>query len=314
MAVLDRLALIVLNYNSYDDTVFCVDRLISFDALYHIVIVDNASPDGSGQMLADRYADQVVVGDVDSSGTLSKTVDVICSEQNGGYGAGNNIGIRYADEQYDIDTVAIVNPDVEIQDISTIVRLYDVINSEAVYAVAGGRIVSGNYDEQCNINYSCWPVPTYREVIGKQSLFSRRYDRPFEAEEITENIYEVGCVAGCFFLAKLSCFKEIGLFDENIFMYNEEDLLGFKCVLKGYKTVLVMDAIYHHNHKPSEQEKKSFVQKIHSTEASYKSAGYILREAYSGRGLFGLLIVEVFNRFYLACCFIKTCVLEKKAE
>lgn len=92
-----RVAVIILNYNNYSDTVECVDGIL--DAGYlDIVLVDNSSPDGSGERLHNRY-----------SGELN--VSYIQSGENRGYAAGNNVGIRYALEYLDDEYICILNND-----------------------------------------------------------------------------------------------------------------------------------------------------------------------------------------------------------
>lgn len=79
-----RIAVVVLNYNNYSDTVGCIG-LIAGQRDLDIVLVDNCSSDDSGVRLRDRYAGQQGLYFIDS-------------DSNGGYAMGNNLGIRYAVE------------------------------------------------------------------------------------------------------------------------------------------------------------------------------------------------------------------------
>ena len=287
---MDRLALIILNYNSYEDTVRCVDRLLSFKEDYRIVVVDNNSPDGSGERLQARY-----------NGTPD--TDVILSDRNGGYGAGNNIGIRFADERFSADTVAIINPDVDIPASVVLRTLYDKLNSNERYGIIGACLTFR--DGSFNLNYSAWNIPTPAQIAGKQSLFTRRYKIRFKEDILEPGVLKTECIAGCFFMARMDVMKQIGLFDENMFMFNEEDAIGIRCRDAGYLAVLMPDQHYYHDHHTPSKEGMTFSSKVHDTADSYVTAKYLCRKYYNGKGLVRLWIVEVINRIYLALAYFK---------
>lgn len=92
-----RIAVIILNYNNYSDTVECVDGILDADFL-DIVLVDNLSPDGSGDRLRNRYAS-------------NSNVTYIQSCENRGYAAGNNVGIKFALNSLYDEYVCILNND-----------------------------------------------------------------------------------------------------------------------------------------------------------------------------------------------------------
>lgn len=287
--ILSSLALIILNYNSYDDTVHLVDQLIEFCADYHVIIVDNASPDGSGKRLMSRYEDM-------------RIVDVVMAGVNGGYGAGNNVGFRYAEDKYGADVMAVLNPDVEIPDLGVINTMHETLMSDERIGIVGSVI--GDRESNADLNHSAWPVVTARQFARKQSLFSRRYAVPFECIHITADIVRVGCVAGCFFMIRTETLHDVGYYDEDMFLYNEEDVLGIKCQLKGWKVVLALSCAYFHNHHDSDGI-LTFDQKIHATNASYVSAKYVCREYYDGRGLVTLWMAEATNMLYLAAAYFR---------
>jgi hypothetical protein len=89
---------VVLNYNGYDDTVKCIRSLekVSYANL-KLLLVDNGSPDGSGERLKEEFS----------------RIPIILLKENTGYAAGNNAGIRYALEQ-GADYVLVINNDVVV--------------------------------------------------------------------------------------------------------------------------------------------------------------------------------------------------------
>jgi GT2 family glycosyltransferase len=186
-----KLALIILNYDSYPDTKACVDALLAFDEPFHIVIVDNASTDGSGARLHERY-------------DAEKRVDVTDAPSNSGYSAGNNLGIRFAADRYEIDYVGILNPDVRIPDKEVLRALTEVIDNNEKCALAGAAIEGR--DGVLNLNLSAWPVAQVGDFVNKQSLFTRRYKVAFDGNPIAPGLYKTGCVAGCFFYGEAVIF------------------------------------------------------------------------------------------------------------
>ena len=98
---MNKIAFVILNYCTFSDTVECInsvkDKIDADD--YEIVIVDNASPDGSGQQLRERYKG------------VSK-ITILHNESNLGYACGNNVGFRYAKNVLDCNFIVILNSDV----------------------------------------------------------------------------------------------------------------------------------------------------------------------------------------------------------
>lgn len=284
-----NLALIILNYRSYEDTVSCVDQLLSFNKDFHIIVVDNKSPDDSYEKLVCKYSD-------------NNSIDLILAEENKGYSAGNNLGMKYAIEKYGVDTVGILNPDVIIPEVEVLNVMLERLYSDDSFAVIGGSTIT--VGEQYNPNTSAWDIPTVKELFKGHSLKKKRASvriRTLAAPKLAQ----VDCVVGCFFLAKVKCMQEVGFFDENVFLYNEENILGIKLKRKGYKEVLALDQFYYHNHRKHDNSKINFKQKIKSTHNSYLSRKYLCKTYYNSQGLFRLRMAELYNKIYLALAYIK---------
>ena len=84
------IGIVILHYNDAQMTESYIRNLnnLSWEDLRgHIIVVDNASPDGSGVLLKSKYAD-------------SKNVTVLINERNEGFARGNNVGIRYCHESF----------------------------------------------------------------------------------------------------------------------------------------------------------------------------------------------------------------------
>ena len=101
----EHVAIVILNYNTFSDTVDCINSIIKQDypkELTHIIIVDNKSTDDSAQKLMDKYA---------GSG-----IHFVQSKENLGFANGNNLGILYARNVLHYNYVYLVNSDIEFYD------------------------------------------------------------------------------------------------------------------------------------------------------------------------------------------------------
>ena len=114
-----NLATVVLNYNDATTTIKLLSIIEHYTALDHIVVVDNCSTDDSFQILS-AYA--------------SSKIDVVKSDRNGGYGYGNNYGIRYLNEKYKPSHILICNPDIDIEE-SVLAKMLDVFEKDSKVAV-----------------------------------------------------------------------------------------------------------------------------------------------------------------------------------
>lgn len=105
---MQRLAVVVLNYNDYENTAAQVERILHYECINHIIVVDNCSSDRSAEKLEKRIQLWNEAFSVDK-------VRFRRAERNGGYGAGNNLGMREA-EKLGMDYVLIANPDVSFSE------------------------------------------------------------------------------------------------------------------------------------------------------------------------------------------------------
>lgn len=121
-------AFVILHYRAIETTKKCVESIRNLYGDKHIVIVDNASPDGTGRELAQAYS-----GDPE--------ISVLLNSENSGFARGNNVGVRYACEHLAADFVVALNNDVEILQQDFIIQI-DRIYRERPFDLLGPDIVS----------------------------------------------------------------------------------------------------------------------------------------------------------------------------
>ena len=223
--------IVVLNYNNHQETSDFVKAIVQHQSLKHVVVVDNCSTDGSYKELLG----------------LSKypKVDVIKTIANGGYSSGNNSGVWHALKTYGSEVVIISNPDIEVCD-STISALISEIKSASDIGLVTGLVhdPSGKV-----ISNFAWKVPTYFDIIVNQFRVISKVMRAVSNRSIYFNYdaesdgikLEVGAVSGCFFAIKSSVFEQMRGFDERVFLYGEENILGYRLRELGFRSIVLLD-------------------------------------------------------------------------
>lgn len=288
--MVNQLGLIILNYNSASDTINCVSKLLDIKENFKIVVVDNCSTDNSFQILKKKFKNL-------------QGIDLIKTDANKGYSAGNNFGIKYAIAKYGITHFGILNPDIIILDTTLLNRMLQILDRHPQSAIIGGATL--NSDGIYDVNAAAWNVPTGRQLVIDHTLFLKRR-KELIAHEVEKDVFEVGCVAGCFFLANVELVKKIGFLDENVFLYNEENILGIKCKQAGYKVLVYTKGFYIHNHCYKKNVVIPFKKKIMASHQSYISRRYLCKKYYPWYIVPMLDCAEILNKIYLSVAYAKS--------
>lgn len=220
--------IIILNYNDCERVEKLVKTIEGYNSLEHILIVDNCSIDGSFNRLKKLASDKV---------------HVIETNRNGGYAIGNNYGVKYAKEKWNIDTLYFANPDV-LFDEDVILNIEENLWQSDKYGVATVLVKEG---------YNAWELPGYWGTVRMLFLFLFMIHKKKMKKELIEKrgIHEVGVTEGSFFAIKSSVFDEVGGFDERTFLYLEENILAYRLRQHGYKEIISADEYYIHEHSQS---------------------------------------------------------------
>lgn len=213
-----ELAIVILNYNTKDLLRDCLRSVFASDTTlrYHVCVVDNASTDGSVEMVQREFP----------------AVHLIANRVNSGFSSGNNDGLRWfgfgADTRGEDAPVAryalLLNPDTLVPptSLAAMVRFMD---ERPIVGVAGPRLrrLDGTLDRACRRSFPTPQVSFYR-MVGLSKLFpnNRRfnaYNLAFYAEDA---VHPVDSVVGAFMLLRRETIAQVGLLDEDFFMYGED--------------------------------------------------------------------------------------------
>jgi len=260
---------VILNYNDADTTIKLVREICGYQALDRIVIVDNASADDSPEKL-ETFRMELEQDNI-------KKMDILVSEKNGGYGAGNNLGVRHAVEKNGADYVLIANPDVTFSE-ECVKRLAGTLKRHPELAVSAALMEDAAFGEQKN----GWKIHGFWGELLAMGPISRRLFKtwlnyPEEYFEGKKAAY-VDAVHGSMLMVDGKKFLEAGGYDEGIFLYQEEAVLAKRLQKAGYRSALVLNQKYRHEHSVSIS--KSFKgqmdrQKLRHTSVMYYFKNYL---------------------------------------
>ena len=246
-----KTAVIILNYNSEDDTIRYVNEIKDYNCLNTIVVVDNKSTNQNA---------------FDSLKSLSSNkVYVIESDKNGGYSYGNNFGLKFLESlNQDYDYVIISNPDISIEE-NAISKCLEFLEKTEDAAVASPKMLDkdGNH-----IRRSSWKIRRPNiDMINSTRVNELLFYKWFKEGEYSEDDFKkselpVECISGAFFIIKYKIFKDIGFFDENVFLFYEEDILGLKLKNLNLKEYSLNDITFKHFESRSISKAITYFNKI----------------------------------------------------
>ncbi|HET8355801.1 TPA: glycosyltransferase family 2 protein [Streptococcus pneumoniae] len=244
---------VILNYRTSNDTIECIKSIQKLEGDYKIVIVDNASQNGSIERVEALFAnnDEIVI---------------IKNTKNLGFAAGNNIGYAYARTQIKADMIAVLNNDIVIKQKDFINRIFELYRNSQFH-IAGPDIVSlvdGHHQspvvEKINsISKANKELFKYRILriinkIGLYELMTRQPKKELNRISVADPMrYQENVILhGSFVIfSPLYVSEEECAFRPDTFMYMEEPILYEYCMLKNYKTVFDPSIVIYHKEDSS---------------------------------------------------------------
>lgn len=223
-----RLSIVIVTYNSEKDIFDCVKSIQEYSDIplseLELIVVDNNSreTDTMFARLQQLYGNDIVL---------------IRNTRNGGYGQGNNLGIRKATAP----VVLIMNPDVRMMEpvFQTALDAFDKSKDLSMYGMK--QMLSAT--EPSTNSFCCaYTVNGYLQTL--LTSLGNRYDR-----YMPRYMHFSG---SCFFIRK-EMFVLAGLFDETIFMYGEEEDIHYRMRKMGF-THMVYNPGLHYIHLTKERE------------------------------------------------------------
>ena len=276
-----KTGIIILNYNDYETTYDMLNRIKNFKEIDIIVVVDNMSLDNSYERLKKIE---------------NEKIKVISSNENKGYASGNNVGIKYLVDNYKVDNIIISNPDIILKDSDIKILKDDLKNNKNI------DIISPYIDERGKISRG-WKLPRYiDELLCNMNFFHKigENNLKYKDDYYKDDLTKVDVVSGCFFMIRKESFEKIGYFDENTFLYYEENIIAKKAYVYDLKTCV--DTSLSVTHLASQTVSKN-LNKVRKYKALKKSMFYYEKE-YNHLNILGMIFLKVLYYISLGIAYL----------
>ena len=222
-------SIIIVNWNGKELLRKCLDHVVSTtqQVTYEVIVVDNASSDGSQAMVREAFP----------------SVRLIENSDNCGFARANNQGIVVSQGRY----VLLLNSDAFVQE-NTIDAMVAFMDEHPEGGMSGCKLLF----EDGQLQPSCFAFPTIRSelyiALHLDKFFPR--SREFGRYRMTywdfNDVREVDVILGAFMLVRREAVDVVGLMDKSYFMYSEEFDWCFRFKASGWKILYnpEVDAIH----------------------------------------------------------------------
>lgn len=218
-------AIVIVNWNGFENTVECLESLKKLQYREHFVIlVDNASSDQSEIKLRRRYPEHTLIQ----------------SGSNLGFAGGANLGIRDALARR-ADYVLLLNNDIKA-DSALLDELVKTSESESGIGITGGRI---DYMSPPGKAWACGAAFNVNTGCAKHFSSERELER--FVREAPWFLYVPGCVA----LLRRECIEDVGLLSEKYFHLAEDVEYCVRAQQRGWKVAIAAKAMVSHKSSAS---------------------------------------------------------------
>lgn len=229
-----NLSIIIVSYNTKNVIVDCLESILTTNNITKkIFVIDNASTDGSSDFIKDNFP----------------SVHLVANTENVGFAAANNQVLPQCKEKY----VFFLNPDTEVMS-DTFSKAISFMDANPSVGLAGTKIINPDGTLQWSVSYK-YPGQRYT------------------ANELSGLPGKIACVLGAGMIVRSELIKEIGGFDEDFFLYGEDQDLCLRIRKLGYEIGYIDSATVVHLGGQSEKDSLSsevWKKKIHAEYILYR--------------------------------------------
>jgi hypothetical protein len=233
-------SVIIVSYNTKELTLQCLSSVFEQNHVaYEVIVVDNASIDNSAAAIKKSYPQ----------------VSVIENNENMGFAYANNQGIKQANGRY----VLLLNSDTVLLSDETFSKMVNFMNDRLDAGIGGCKITkpNGRLDWPCKRSFQTPAIFFYRS-LGLDRLFPKHKSfGKYHLTYLDENeTHEVDAIAGAFLMIRRETLNNIGLLDDNLFMYSEDMDWCLRAKQKNWK-VFYYPKVEIIHYKSSSNKKRS---------------------------------------------------------
>lgn len=276
-------SIIILSYNTKELLRECLKSLYKNikGVDFEVLVVDNASTDGSAEMVRNNFKDVVLVE----------------NKKNLGFSKGNNSGAKEAKGEY----LVFLNSDTEVQD-KGLTGMVEFLKNHKTVGILGGRLrnMNGSLQKSAGTFYTLFNL--FLMLLGGERIGMLRKS-PF-------HVSQVDWVSGAFMMIRQEIFRKLKGFDEHFFMYVEDMEICFRAKKLGFHTYFYPNVNVLHKELGSSNrafaimhiyEGLLYFYKKHKSELEYQLARGLL----SVKALFMILLGYIIRNTYLTTTYQK---------
>lgn len=292
------LSIIIVNYGTYKLTKEAIDSILKYPPKsdFEIFLVDNASKDNSYEKLRNNFKNEIEKG----------IIKTIANSTNDGFAVANNLAIKKARGNF----ILLLNSDTIVKK-DTLNLCLKYIKNHPDVGVLGCKISlpNGKLDKACKRNFPN-PKNSFQKLFGFSTIFSKHGENnnntnSYNLDNLDDNgVYEVDCLVGAFMLLRKSTINEVGLLDENFFMYGEDIDWCYRIKEKGWKVIYYGKAeIIHYKSASSKKQKSKLIYEFYRAMYLFYNKHYqdkysIFTKIVVYLGIAILLIIKLFLNIF----------------
>jgi GT2 family glycosyltransferase len=266
-----KLSVVIVNYNvkHFLEQCLCSLEQAAAGVDHEVIVVDNASTDGSTEYITSRFPD----------------IKWMACRENNGFSKGNNIAIAQAKGEF----ILLLNPDT----IVTKEAIKGCVEFMETHADAGA---CGVYMQRTDGTFApesrrALPTPfvAFCKMSGLSSLFpkSRKFGRYYMQYLNKEEINPIEIISGAYMMLRRSTIEKTGTLDESFFMYGEDIDLSYRILKEGYSNYYLPHRILHYK---GESTNKSTYRYVHTF---YRAMQLFFKKHYSHYSLLVSLPINI---------------------
>jgi len=282
-----KLSIVIVNYNVehfLEQCLYAVKKAID-QKTTEVWVVDNSSVDGSVAMVKEKFP----------------WVKLIESNQNLGFSSGNNLAIRKATGEY----VLLLNPDTVVEE-DTFEKCIVFMDQHPEAGGLGVKMLDGN-GHYLPESKRGLPTPwvAFYKIFGFTSLFphSKRFARYYLGHLPNNVTNKIEILSGAFMFMRKSVLDEIGLLDEDFFMYGEDIDLSYRILKSGSENYYYPETrIIHYKGESTKKGSINYVMVFYQAMIIFAKKHYTARHARMYQLVINMAIymragIAIINRF-----------------
>lgn len=244
----------IVNWNTRDELFECLKSVLAQECVdFEVVVMDNASPDGSAEFVKNQYGSQVTL--IENSTNL-------------GFGAAHNQSIRQSTGRF----VLLLNPDCRLLETDALAKMVGYFDANPNVGIMGPKILNPNG----TLQFSARHFPNMVAAVFRQTIFGRlfpknRFVRDYLMTDWAhDQVTDIDWVSGAALMVRRETADKIGALDERFFMYCEDIDWCRRAHEAGWRVVYFpMTAVSHRIGAASDKNPVTMIKQHHRSMLRY---------------------------------------------